>query len=43
MKKTIKYYLAFAFRFGGFIMSLPTALMYTISNLIKNEEDEFNF
>ena len=43
MKKTIKYYLAFAFRLLGFILSLPSAICNTISNLIKNEEDEFNF
>lgn len=43
MKKTIKYYLAFAFRLLGYIWSLPTMIMYTISDLIKNKEDEFNF
>lgn len=43
MKRTIKYYVAFGFRFCGFIMSLPAAIMYTISDLIKNKEDEFNF
>lgn len=43
MKKTIKYYLAFAFRLLGFILSLPPAICITLSDLIKNKEDEFNF
>lgn len=41
--KTLKFYLALGIRLIGFIWSFPTAIMYTISNLIKNKEDNFNF
>ena len=41
--KTVRHYLAFALRFVGYIFSLPTALLNTLSDLIKNDDDEFNF
>lgn len=41
--KKFRFYLAFGIRLIGYIWSLPTMLMYDLSNLIKNKEDEFNF
>lgn len=41
--KTFRFYLALGLRLVGFIWSLPTRVMYDLSNFIKNKEDEFNF
>lgn len=41
--KTFRHLASFAVRLLGFILSLPSAILYTISDLIKNKNDEFNF
>lgn len=41
--KKFRYYTALTLRFFGYILSFPTAVIYTISDMIKNEEDNFNF
>lgn len=38
-----RYYTALGIRVLGFILSLPSAMLYTVSDLIKNKEDEFEF
>lgn len=40
--KKFRYYTALGLRFIGWLLSLPTALIYTISDMVKNEEDNFN-
>lgn len=41
--KKFRYYTALALRVFGYILSFPTAVIYTISDMIKNEDDTFNF
>lgn len=41
--KKFRYYTALGIRVFGYILSFPTAVIYTISDMIKNEEDNFNF
>lgn len=41
--KKFRFYLALGFRVLGYILSLPTAICYSISNMVKNNEDKFNF
>lgn len=41
--KKFRYYTALGLRVIGWLLSLPTALIYTISDMVKNEEDNFNF
>lgn len=41
--KKFRFYLAFGFRVLGYILSLPTAICNTISDWVKNNEDEFKF
>jgi hypothetical protein len=41
--KKFRFNLALGIRLIGYILSFPTAVMYDISNLIKNKEDKFNF
>lgn len=41
--KKFRFYLAFGIRVIGFILSFPTAICNTISDMVKNNEDEFNF
>lgn len=41
--KTVRYYTALALRFCGWVLQLPSAVLYDLSNIIKNPEDTFNF
>ncbi len=41
--KQFRYYAALAIRVFAWILNLPSAILYDISNLIKNKEDEFSF
>lgn len=41
--KKFRYYTALTLRVFGYILNLPSALFYDLSNIIKNEEDEFSF
>ena len=41
--KKFRFYTALGIRVLGYIVSFPTAVLYTISDMIKNKEDEFNF
>lgn len=41
--KKFRFYTALGIRVLGYIISFPTAVLYTISDMIKNKEDEFNF
>lgn len=41
--KKFRYYTALGLRFIGYILNLPSALFYDLSNIIKNEGDTFNF
>ena len=41
--KKFRYYTALGLRIIGYILSFPTAVIYTISDMVKNNEDEFNF
>lgn len=41
--KQLRYYSALAIRVVAYIAQLPSMLLYDISNLIKNKEDEFSF
>lgn len=41
--KKFRFILAFAARLTGFLLSFPTSVFYTISDLIKNDDDVFNF
>lgn len=41
--KNIRFYTALALRVLGYILSLPTAVIYTISDIVKNEGDIFSF
>lgn len=41
--KWLRKHLAFGIRLVGFIWSLPTRVMYDLSDLIKNKEDVFDF
>ena len=40
--KKFRFYLALGIRIIGFILSFPTAICNTISDMVKNKEDEFN-
>ena len=39
--KDIRTYLALMFQLTGLIMQLPSSILYSIANLIKNKEDVF--
>ena len=41
--KTIRWYAAFALRLIGYILSIPTVFFYALSNMVKNNEDDFVF
>lgn len=41
--KWLRKNLAFGIRLVGFIWSLPTRVMYDLSDLIKNKDDYFDF
>ena len=41
--KNVRYYTALIIRIFAFICKLPSAVLYDLSNVIKNQEDEFNF
>lgn len=41
--KKVRFYTALALRVFGYILNLPSALFYDLSNIIKNKEDEFTF
>lgn len=41
--KNIRFYTALALRTFGYILNLPSALFYDLSDIIKNKEDEFTF
>lgn len=41
--KTIRWYAAFSLRLIGYIMSIPTVFFYAVSNMVKNNEDDFIF
>ena len=41
--KKFRYYTALGLRVIGWLLSLPTALIYTISDMVKNEGDTFSF
>lgn len=41
--KKFRFYTALGIRVLGYIISFPTAVLYTISDMIKNESDTFNF
>lgn len=41
--KQLRYYAALAIRVIAFIWQFPSMLLYDLSNLIKNKEDEFSF
>lgn len=43
MWKQFRLQLALGVRLIGFIWSLPSILMYALSDFIKNKEDKFNF
>lgn len=43
MWKQFRFNLALGVRLIGFFWTLPSALMYTLSDFIKNKEDKFNF
>ena len=38
-----RYYLAFGIRVFGLILNFPSALFYSLSNAVKNDDDVFNF
>lgn len=41
--KKFRHYTALTLRFFGWVLSLPSAFFYDLSNIIKNKEDEFSF
>ena len=41
--KKFRFYIALALRLFGHILKLPSTLLYDLSNLIKNKDDEFTF
>ena len=41
INKDIRTYLALMFQLTGLIMQLPSSILYSIANLIKNKEDVF--
>jgi hypothetical protein len=41
--KKFRFYLALGIRIVGYIFSFPTAICNTISDMVKNKEDEFDF
>lgn len=41
--KKFRFYLALGIRIVGYILSFPTAICNTISDMVKNKEDEFDF
>ena len=41
--KKFRFNLALGVRIIGLILSMPSALLYTLSDLIKNKEDRFEF
>jgi hypothetical protein len=41
--KKFRFYTALAIRVFGFILAFPTAVLYTISDIIKNNGDSFTF
>lgn len=42
MKKFRKY-TALVLRAIGYVLNIPSSILYSLSNIIKNEEDVFNF
>ena len=41
--KQFRHYTALTLRFFGWVLNLPSAFFYDLSNIIKNKEDEFLF
>lgn len=41
--KWLRKHLAFGIRLIGFVLTLPSAVLYDLSDLIKNKEDYFDF
>lgn len=41
--KQLRHYTAFALRFFAWVLNLPSAFLYDLSNIIKNKEDDFSF
>lgn len=41
--KKFRFYLAMGIRLVGFIWKFPATIMYSLSDIIKNKEDEFDF
>lgn len=41
--KQFRHYTALTLRFFGWVLNLPSAFFYDLSNIIKNKEDEFSF
>lgn len=41
--KTFRHYTALIIRVFAWIANLPSAILYDISNIIKNEDDDFKF
>lgn len=41
--KKFRFYTAFALRVFGLILNFPSALFYSLSNAVKNDDDVFNF
>ena len=41
--KTFRHYAALTIRFFAWVLNLPSAFLYDLSNIIKNKEDDFSF
>lgn len=41
--KKFRFYLAFGLRICALILALPSSILISLSNLIKNKGDIFNF
>ena len=39
--KDIRTYLALMFQLTGLIIQLPSSILYSLANIIKNKEDNF--
>lgn len=39
----VRYYIALGIRVFAFIVKLPSAILYDLSDLIKNKGDKFTF